>query len=415
MAALFLVCFAVQAAAVTVTISCTGVGEEAGFCRSAALEWAHRSGNYVEVVTPPGDASERLALYQQLLAAGTDRIDVLQIDVVWPGMLASNLLDLRPFSDGAERAHFERFVANNTIDGRLVAMPWFANAGLLYYRRDLLQKYGLPVPATWRALTRSAAQVQAAERRAGHARLWGYVWQGRAYEGLTCNALEWIASHGGGTVIGANRRVTVDNPRAVAALRQAASWVGSISPVAVLNYAEEESRLVFQSGNAVFMRNWPYAWALAQAEGSVVRGRIGVSALPAGGPAGTSAAALGGESLAVPRNTRHPAEAASLVLYLTSAAVQKQRALHGSFNPTIRALYGDPEILASNPFMGELASTFAHAVARPTAATGARYSQVSHRFWNTAHDVLAGRQGADAALQQLDRDLNRLGRGGQWK
>lgn len=404
---------AVQAA--VLTLSCTGVGTEADFCHGAAREWARLSGNEVRFVTPPGDASERLALYQQLLAAGTDRIDVLQIDVAWPGLLARSLLDLKPYARGATAAHFDRFIANNTVDGRLVALPWFANAGLLYYRRDLLDKYHQPVPTTWAALTTTAALIQTAERQAGHARLWGYVWQGRAYEGLTCNALEWIASHNGGTVVDAAGRITVDNPAAVSALKLAASWVGTITPTAVLNYAEESSRLVFQSGDAVFMRNWPYAWALAQAEGSAVRGRVGVAALPAGGPTGRPAATLGGESLAVPKHTRYPAEAASLVLYLSSAEVQKDRALRGAFNPTIRALYRDPTVLAANPFMAELEQTFAQAVARPTAATGARYSQVSHRFWNTTHDVLAGRVSAEVGLRKLDRDLRRLSRGGQWK
>ena len=327
------------ATAVTLTISCTGVGEEAGFCKTAALQWAGETGNRVRVVTPPGDASERLALYQQLLAAGTDRIDVLQIDVVWPGLLAVKLLDLRPYTGGAEQAHFERFVANNTIEGRLVAMPWFANAGLLYYRRDLLQKYGLPVPATWEALTQSAALIQAAERREGHDRIWGFVWQGRAYEGLTCNALEWIASHGGGRVVDANGQVTVDNPGAVGAVQLAASWVGSISPTAVLNYAEEG----IASGVPVRQRGLHAQLALCVGAGTG-RGQRGARPrrrqCAAGGAAGAAnrPATLGGESLAVPLATRHPAEAVALVLYLTGAAVQKERALRGSFNPTLRAL-----------------------------------------------------------------------------
>jgi trehalose/maltose transport system substrate-binding protein len=117
--------------------------------------------------------------------------------------------------------------------------------------------------------------------------MWGYVWQGRAYEGLSCNALEWVASHDGGAIVEADGRISIDNPRAALALQTAAAWVGSISPTAVLNYAEEESRGVFQAGNAVFMRNWPYAWALAQAEGSAIRGKVGVAVLPkaAGGGA----------------------------------------------------------------------------------------------------------------------------------
>lgn len=283
---------AVAAQAATITNSCSGVGQERALCQGAAQDWAAKSGHQVRIVTPPNDANARLALYRQLLGAGADSIDVLQVDVVWPGLLGSQLLDLRPHARGAERQHFEGFIANNTHRGSLVAMPWFANAGLLFYRKDLLDKHGLPVPSTWEALATTARAVQDAERAAGNARMWGYVWQGRAYEGLSCNALEWVASHGGGAIVAADGTVDVNNPRAAQALRSAASRVGTISPTAVLNYAEEESRAVFQAGDAVFMRNWPYAWALAQAEGSAIRGLVGVAALPKGGAGGRHVATL---------------------------------------------------------------------------------------------------------------------------
>jgi trehalose/maltose transport system substrate-binding protein len=406
--------WAAAAHAATISLSCSGVGQELEFCKGAAEAWAGRSGNDVRIVTPPNDASERLALYQQLLSAGSDRVDVLQVDVIWPGLLGNHLLDLRPYAKAAPQEHFPGFIANNTSQGRLVAMPWFANAGLLFYRSDLLQKYGQPVPTTWQALGATARTVQDGERAAGNERMWGFVWQGRAYEGLSCNALEWVASHGGGAIVETDGKVSIRSPQAALALKTAASWVGTISPTAVLNYAEEESRGVFQAGNAVFMRNWPYAWALAQAEGSVIRGKVGVAVLPKGGDAGRHAATLGGESLAVSKYSRHPAEAADLVLHMTSAAVQKDRALRGSFNPTRIALYQDAEILRANPFMGELIDTFANAVARPTAATGARYNQVSHQFWNAAHDALSGKSPPEQALARLEQALKRLSRRGKW-
>ncbi|HJV72287.1 ABC transporter substrate-binding protein [Ideonella sp.] len=404
---------AVAVHAATIRISCGSVGQELELCKHSAEAWAKQAGHQVQVVAAPNDASERLALFQQLLAAGSDRIDVFQIDVAWPGVLANHLLDLKPSAGGAETQHFPAFVANNTVKGRLVAMPWFANAGLLFYRKDLLEKYRLPVPATWAELGASAQRIQSAERAAGNSRLWGFVWQGRAYEGLTCNALEWSVSHGGGSIVEPDGRISVRNPRLAAALRQAAGWVGTISPTAVLNYGEEESRGVFQAGHAVFMRNWPYAWSLGQAEGSVIKGRIGVAPLP-GDPGGRSAATLGGESLAVSTYSRQPRLATELVLYMTSAAVQKQRALAGSFNPTRSALYQDGEILRANPFMGELAGAFSQAVARPTAATGSLYNRVSNEFWNATHDVLAGRRTPDDALAALEARLKRASRGERW-
>ena len=413
------------ARAESIKISCGAVGQELELCKRAAEQWARKTGHQVQVVATPNDASERLALLQQVLAAGSDKIDVFQVDVVWPGLLAEHLLDLKPFSKGVEQSHFGAFVANNTVRGRLVAMPWLANAGLLFYRKDLLEKHGLKVPGTWAELTGTARRIMDAERAAGHDRIWGYVWQGRAYEGLSCNALEWLVSHGAGTVVDSDGRISVRNPQAAQALKTAAGWVGGISPKSVLNYAEEEARGVFQAGNAVFMRNWPYAWAPAQAPDSVIRGKVGVAVLPRGelgghlgghlgGDGGRHAATLGGESLAVSRYTRHAALAADLVMYMTSADVQKERALIGAYNPTIPALYKDADIIRVNPYMAELADTFTNAVARPTAATGARYSQVSNQFWIAAHGVLSGKSTADEALARLDAQLRELSRGGKW-
>ena len=401
------------ARAASIKISCGAVGSELTLCRESAEAWAAKTGNQVQVVATPNDSSERLALYEQVLSSGSDKIDVFQVDVVWPGLLGSHFIDLTPYSHGAELGMFADFVASNTKKGRLVAMPWFINGGLLFYRKDLLAKYGLGVPATWDELAADARRIQGAERAAGNDKMWGYVWQGRAYEGLTCDAVEWIASFGGGDIVEPDGRISIANPRAVAALKTAASWVGTISPAAVLNYAEEESRGVFQAGNAVFMRNWSYAWSLAQAPQSGIRGKVGVAVLPRAA-GGAHAAALGGESLAVSKYSRNPAIAADLVMYMTSAAVQKQRAIAASFNPSLLALYKDPDVIKANPFMGELYPVFTHAVARPTVIAGTRYNQVSNEFWNATHDVLAGRAKPEEALAQLAVMLDRVSRGGQW-
>jgi trehalose/maltose transport system substrate-binding protein len=399
--------------AVTLSISCGAVGQELKVCRAGVESWERRTGHKVRLVSTPNSSSERLALYQQLLAARTQDIDVFQIDVVWPGILAPHLLDLTPYAAGHVDQHFASIVANNTVDGRLVAMPWFSDAPMLYYRTDLLKRYGLPPPTTWRELTDTAQHIQDLERAAGDTRLWGYVWQGRAYEGLTCDALEWIASHGGGTIVEADGRISIDNPRAARALALAAGWVGTISPRGVLNYAEEETRGVFQSGHAVFMRNWSYAWPLVNGEGSAVAGRVGVAPMPAGED-GVSAATLGGWQLGVSRYSAHPDLAADLVLHLTRRAEQKRRAITGAYNPTIPSLYMDPAVLRANPFYATLAEAFERSVPRPSAVTGQRYNRVSSAFQYAVHAVLSGQSDANTALNSLERNLMRLSRGGQW-
>jgi trehalose/maltose transport system substrate-binding protein len=403
----------VQAA--TLKIACSGLGKELELCKGAADAWARKTGNAVEVVSTPNDQSERLALYQQVLSSGSDKIDVFQVDVAQVGLLANQLLDLSAYSKGAEKGHFPSMVNNSTVGGKLVAMPWFIDAGLLYYRKDLLEKYKQELPQTWDQLKATAQLIQDGERKAGKDKMWGYVWQGRAYEGLTCNALEWIASYGGGTIVDEQGKVTVGNPNAVKALATVSGFVGTISPTAVLNYGEEEARGPFQNGNAVFMRNWPYAWAASQAPDSPVKDKVGVAVLPKGtGDNARNAATLGGQELAVSRHSKNAALAADLVMYMTGPEVQKERAIKGSYNPTIQELYKDGDIRKTNPFMGSLLRTFTSAIARPTSVTGSRYNQVSSEFQNAVHEVLSKTAKPEEAMARLNTRLHQLSRGGKW-
>jgi trehalose/maltose transport system substrate-binding protein len=402
---------AAPATAQELAISCGAVGQELQLCRDGVAAWSEQSGVPVKVVSTPNSTSERLALYQQILASGSADIDVYQIDVIWPGILGTHFVDLTPaFEPATLDGHFEAIIENNTIDGELKAIPWFTDAGVLYYREDLLDEHGHEPPTTWAEMAAIAEEIQNAEREAGNQRMVGYVFQGNAYEGLTCNALEWIYSYGGGRIVDDAGEVTVNNPAAVAALEEAASWVGNITPQGVLAYQEEEARGVFQAGHAVFMRNWPYAWALANAEDSPIKGKVGVTALPKGGEDGRSTGTLGGWNLAVSRYSDMREEAMDLVAFLASYEEQKRRAIEGAYNPTIAALYEDDEVLQANPFFGELFETFVNAVARPSDVTGARYNQVSTEFWNATHNTLNGSTTADRALAQLERKLERLSR-----
>ncbi|MFO1038707.1 MAG: ABC transporter substrate-binding protein [Geminicoccaceae bacterium] len=404
-----------QASAVELSISCGAVGQELQLCQDGVKAWEKETGNTVKVVSTPNSATERLALYQQILAAGSADIDVFQIDVIWPGILANHFIDLKDSIPADQvSANFPAIVDNNTVEGRLVAMPWFTDAGILYYRKDLLDKAGKAPPKTWQELSETAKAIQDAERAGGNDKMWGFVYQAKAYEGLTCNAIEWVDSFGGGTIVATDGKVTINNPKAADALTWARSTIGTISPEGVLNYTEEEARGVFQSGNAVFMRNWPYAWALGQAGDSPVKGKMGVVALPMGGADGKHTGALGGWELAVSKYSKSPKEAADLVKFLTSSAEQKRRAIVGAYNPTIPALYKDQDVLTANPFFGDLYETFVNAVARPSKTTGAKYNQVSSEFFNAVHGVLSGTNKPDAALAGLEKKLDRLSRGGKW-
>ena len=396
--------------AATITISCGSVGQDFEFCKKTTEDWAKKTGNTVKLFTPPQSTTDILALFRQMFAAKSSDLDVINVDVVWPGMIKDHLLDLKPYSKGVEKEHFPSIVANNTADGRLIAMPWFTDAGLLYYRKDLLEKHGEKAPTTWEELAATAKKIQDAERKAGNADMQGFVFQAKAYEGLTCDAVEWLWSYGGGNVVDDKGNITVNNPKAAKALNTAASWIGTIAPTGVLNYGEEDARGVFQSGNAVFMRNWPYAWSLGNGKDSKIAGKIGVSALPKGGADGKNAATLGGWQLAVSKYSKNPKEAADLVMYMTSKEIQKERAIKGSYNPTIPSLYQDKDVLAAAPFFGDLYNVFTSAVPRPATATGLKYNEVSAAFWNATHDVLSGKEKAETSLGKLEGKLKQIKR-----
>ena len=399
---LSLLCGAVPALAADITISCGAVGQERELCEGAAKAWAQARGHSVSLHTPPDNSDERYFQYLVDLGDGKDEVDVYQIDVIWPGLLAHHLVDLKQYlSEEDVGRHFPAIIASNTVEDRLVGMPWFTDVGMLYYRKDLLEAYEAEVPVDWSELADVALHIQESERAAGREGLWGYVFQGGAYEGLTCNAVEWLTAYGADPLLDADGQVAINNVLATLVLSRAAGWVGTIAPPRVTAFNEEDARNTFQVGNAVFMRNWPYAWALLNEPDSPVAGKVGIAPLPKGGPFGRPTATLGGWQLAVSKYSRNPEVAADLVRYLSSEAVQKARAIEGSYAPTIVSLYDDAEVLAATPFFAELKPILENAVARPSDVSGPLYMAVTTRFWEAVHNTLIGRRSASDNLAAL--------------
>ena len=394
---------------ITLTQFTGSVGNELELAEAAAARYEELNPCVtIETVDTPDFVEDRLGVYLQLFEAQSSEGDVFQIDVIWPGDLAEHFVDLNEYG-GAEIAqeHFPAIIENNTVDGELIGIPWFTDAGLLYYRTDLLEKYDLEPPTTWDELEASAQTIQDGERADGNQDFWGFVWQGNAYEGLTCDALEWMASSDGGSIIEPDGTITVNNQAAIDIIDQAAGWVGTISPDGVTAYGEEDARGVFQAGNAAFMRNWPYAYSLGNGDESEIVGLFDVSPLP-GTTAGQSAATLGGWQLAVSKYSENPEQAADYAFFLASYEEQKFRAIEGSFNPTIEALYEDPEVLEANAFFGDLFDVFTNAVARPSTITAPSYSDASSVFFNGVHSVLTGDASAEDALAEVELDLQDL-------
>lgn len=398
-----------SATAQTITIATGAVGQELELAQAAAQRYMDANpGVTINVLDTPDLADDRLGLYLQFFQAQSSQVDVYQIDVIWPGDLAVHFVDL--FEYGAADVvgeHFPAIVENNTVDGKLIAIPWFTDAGLLYYRTDLLEKYGFDgPPATWDDLTAMATTIQEGERAAGNADFWGFVWQGNNYEGLTTNALEWQISEGGGTIVSPEGEIQVANDAMIGALERAAGWVGTISPPGVLSYVEDDARAVWHAGNAAFMRNWPYAYSVSltsEAIGDV----FAVSALPAGA-SGTYAATMGGWSIGVNRYSENVEAAVAFAKHFASFQEQKRRAISSSINPTIAALYQDADVIEAVPIFAGLDAVFMGAAPRPSTVTGTLYNQVSTLYSTAVHDVLSGDEDAATAMTLLELDLQAL-------
>jgi trehalose/maltose transport system substrate-binding protein len=402
---------ALSAIAADLSMVSGSTGNDLAFLNKVLEKFAADTGNKVTVVPMPSSTTDQFGQYKLWLAAGNSDIDVYQTDVIWAPQLADQFLDLTDTAKDVAKLHFPSIIESQTTNGKLVALPFFTDAPALYYRKDLLEKYKIAPPKTWDEMAAAAKTVLDGEKSAD---LQGFVFQGNAYEGLTCDALEWVKSNGGGQIVEPDGTISINNPKAAAALERAKSWIGTISPKGVLAYQEEESRGVWQLGNSVFMRNWPYAFALGNGADSKVKDKFDVVPLPSGGEGGGSAATLGGWNLAVSKYSKAPDEAKKLVMYLASAEVQKANALENSHLPTIEAVYDDADVAKTQPVLVKWKAIFQAAVPRPSAPTKVKYNEVSSLFWSAVHDTLSGNGSAADNLTTLEVKLTEL-KGAGWQ
>lgn len=394
--------------AAEIAVAANSTGKNLDFLRAVFAEFEEKTGHKVSLVTMPPSSSEQFAQYRLWLAAGNKDVDVYQTDVIWAPQLAEQFVDLKDAASDVIDQFFPSIIQSQTVDGRLVAMPMYTDAPALYYRKDLLEKHGKELPKTWEELAQVAEEIQAKEREGGQGDMWGFVFQGNAYEGLTCNALEWIKSSGGGQIVEPDGTISVNNEKAILALEQAKTWIGTITPPGVLAYQEEEARGVWQTGNAVFMRNWPYAYARGNDDDSAVKGKFDVTTLPVAAAGDKPSSTLGGWNLAVSKYSDEQEASIELVKFLTSPEVQKRRAIELSNLPTLQALYDDPDVAKAQPFMPQWKPIFQDAVPRPSAVTKVKYNEVSSRFWGAVHNTLSGSGTAAENLELLEIELNEL-------
>ena len=343
-----------------------------------------------------------------VLGAKDSALDVFIIDIINPAQYSAagwvapldEYLGVKDAKSYMSR-YLPAYAQANVIDNRIVALPDFADAMFLYYRKDLLDKYGAKPPLTWDELASTSKKIQGGEKSPN---LQGLSFQGAPIEGAVCTFLLPYWSEGKEFQQGG--RLSLDKAAAVKGLNM---WLGLVDQgVAKKNIAEVKTGDTvneFMAGDVVFAINWGFAWDLFQSDPqSKVKGKVGVAKLPAM-PGGQAATCIGGWQWAVSAYSKHKAEAARLVQFLSSPEVSKFMAVNGSLLPVYASVYSDSDVLKANPWYDLALPVVRTAKARPVSA---RYAEVSDVIRTQTSAALARVAKPEATVDEIENRLQRV-------
>ncbi len=336
----------------------------------------------INVIEGPNATNLLEDLYTSAFILGDSPYDLINMDVIWTPKFAAAgwLADLSNRITKDELAAFSpKDVDGGRYEGKLYRIPMRSDAGMLYYRKDLLQEGGFDPPETFADLVK----ISKALKEKGKVD-WGYVWQGRQYEGLAAMFVEVLEGFGGYWVNPDTLEVGLDQPeslKAIAFLKQTIK--DKITPEGVTTYQEEETRRIFQNGEAAFLRNWPYVWALANADDSPIKGKLAIKPM-VGTADKAGGACLGGWGLGIAKSSKHPEAAWKAIQYFTSEEAQRKFILQTGFVPSRQSLFKDPQIVAKYPHYPELLQVVNKAVLRPPIAQYAQASDILQRYLSSA-------------------------------
>ncbi|KAJ3232731.1 hypothetical protein HDU78_006871 [Chytriomyces hyalinus] len=335
------------------------------------------------------DYATQLQLY---LSSNDSSMDIFMMDVVWPPEFAEYLIDLSPMiSPELAALHNPAIWKANVVDGRHIGIPFHVDYGLFYYRDDLLAKHGYTgPPETWDEMEAMALDITSKEPSVA-----GYVGQFNAYEGLTCNLMEWLHSADAGAVISPNQTVTLDNPSTRQMLSRVKNWfMNGVTPKYALSYAEIDCEDIFQSGQALFMRHWPPTMLSLQRAG--IKFSFKVTGLPGTSRETKFASTLGGWNLGVSKATKNHDAAVSALLFMATAEFQKFRFMAIGLFPSVSSLYQDPEVCTKidcQLFRNLRVSP------RPAAGSGKHYLEVSRILYTAVNSYLGQKIDINTALE----------------
>jgi multiple sugar transport system substrate-binding protein len=362
----------------------------------------------VEYREMPADTGQYFDKLRTQFQAGGGDIDVIGADVIWPAQFAANgwILDVSDrFAEGDRGEFLNGPIQSLTYEDAIYGVPWFTDAGMMYYRQDLLEESGFSeAPRTWDELKEMARKVVQ-----DSGTKFGFVFQGSDYEGGVCNGLEYIWTHGGDALDPNDpTKVVIDSPETVAGLATERSMVADgVAPQAVSTFTETESHTTFLNGDAVFIRNWPYMYALTSNpdESKIKPEQVGVAPLPVGESGIQTSSALGGWNMLINANSPNQDQAWEFVQYMTSQESQRFRALEASLLPTRNALYEDQEVVDTVPVIRLGAEALKNSKPRPVSPV---YSDMSLKMAEQFNAVVKGSASPEQAASTLQEELQNI-------
>jgi multiple sugar transport system substrate-binding protein len=359
-------------------------------------EWRKRfnakyeaQGVSVRILEFPASADEQRNQFVQRQEARAADCDVFRSDVIWTAEFASQgwLYDMTPYVERIKDRFIESSLETATYDGRVWGVPSYTNAALLYYRKDKVSN----VPATWQELYDQAASGD------------GIVFQGAAYEGLTCDWLELAFAAGGSVLSEDGQKATIDSSQNVAATKLMVDAVKrGAAPRSVATCMEPESLAAWQTGRYSFMRNWPYAYGLSQ-DTDELKGKFAVAPLPAYEGAGR-ASILGGGNSVISVYSKNPGGALAVVDFLASQDWQTTLTAEFSQMSPFKATYDQPEVHKAIPFHAEIRKAIEQARARPVSPV---YPQISQAIYDNVNDAIAGRATPGDAMKRAQASIEK--------
>jgi len=395
-----------------ICFSVGGAPNEIEVWEEIVKEFELQSGIKVKILRQPTDTDQRRQGLVVPLKSKKKDPDVFLMDVAWIAQFAASgwvePLDSYIKEDNLNLEVFFSKVVNlaDKYNDKLIALPVYVDGGLLYYRKDLLKKYGYDrPPQTWKELLDYSLKIQENERKS-NPNFYSFVWQGAQYEGLICNFLEFAGSNNGGVVI-ANGKTLLNSPQNRQALQFMCDLIHKYKispPNTFTEMKEEEVRIFFQQGNALFERNWPYAWSLHQSKDSNIRDKVGIAPLPHF-LGGSSVSTLGGWHIGVSKYSDSKKESFKFVKFVTSYDIQKKLAVELSWNPGRKDVYKDKELLRELPHFAYLRSVFENAQPRPNLPYYTQISEVMQQYINAA---LAGKLPVNTALQKAETEAQKI-------